>query len=67
MKKTSPRRPKKSRRPRKSSYIGVYLEDGVKDSVERMAVTEDVSTGQLIRKALRLYMEQKNPAVSPTA
>jgi len=64
MKKLSPRRP---RRPKKSSYIGVYVEDSLKDSVERMAVTEDISVGKLMRAALRQYLEQKTPAVNQSA
>lgn len=55
------------RRPKKSSYIGVYIEDGMKDSIERLAVAKDVSVGKILREALSQYLNRENLTASQTA
>lgn len=32
----------------------------MKDSIERLAVTEDVSVGKLVREAVSQYLDRKN-------
>jgi predicted transcriptional regulator len=50
------------RRPARTSYIGAYVEDSMKDSVVRLAVTEDVSVGRIVREAITQYLDRKNQA-----
>jgi predicted transcriptional regulator len=45
-------------RPKKSEYIGVSVEEGLRVSVQRIAAKRDVSMSTVLRDAIREYLER---------